>query len=338
MERNLIDPREDFYPEYKEDEDKELKKNIKELITSQKRIKNMNVWLKRALDLPTNSKKLFLGRAARRVLPKTLYNSLPDFLMGVIMEEPDILVMLEQKSRQTVNDTQLVLKDAAACAIKKQEELDSLEDDLETAEEEKWSAQELQQHMAKKVKIKIYDEVSYLLDKEFRGLTDEEKEERKEKLLDDLRSNIIIGYELMDVLKKVCLAGLEIFQKAMTQYFNYMHTYRPLIIIRDAAEALTNTNNAMYLSKKALETTFKESILAIESALQVTKLADRYSIVAPDMQQMLQNGKTILETNLKSLRLENDQDDKQSNRIRKISRTQKQISVAHTIQGNGEKE
>lgn len=285
--------------------DRALQENITALKESRKELEGINKMVKTALDLPSDRKRSVIAKFLNYLVPTSWYESLPTSVMKLMAEENDVLELIETLMRSNIDSVQNALRELAACAITKREELNILEADLETARKENWSAQELQEYIAGKAEIQVYDVVARLLDIEFNALTSEEKEIRKNDLLDKLRSTVLIGDELMETIGKVCSAGLQVFHRSVTQYFDYVSFYRPISVIRDAAKSFIETNHSMYAAKDALVATFRTSLQAIELAVDAANMVNNYSIASGDMQGLLKSGRVRLDQKLKALEVSN---------------------------------
>lgn len=281
--------------------DRALQEIIAAINESRKEFEGINKRVKKALDLPSDRKRDIVAKFLNYLVPTSWYESLPSSVMKLMAEDNDVLELIETLMRSNTNNVQNALRELAACAILKREELNELGADLETAREENWSAQRLQEYIAGKAEIQVYDVVARLLDIEFNVLTQEEKEIRKNDLLKKLSSTVVIGEELMDTIGKVCSAGLQIFLYSVIQYYNYVNFYRPISVIRDSARALIETNHSMYAAKDALVATFKTSLQAIELAVDAANMVNNYSIASSDMQGLLKSGRACLDQKLKAL-------------------------------------
>ena len=145
-----------------------------------------------------------------------------------------------------------------------------------------------------------------MLEIEFNALSQEEKEIRKIDLLDKLRSTVVIGGELMETIGKVCSAGLQVFHRGVTQYYDYVNFYRPISVIRDSAKSFIDTNHSMYAAKDALVATFIMSLQAIELAVDAANMVNNYSIASGDMKGLLSSGRARLDQKLKALKASNN--------------------------------
>lgn len=285
--------------------DRALQENIMALSESRKELEGINKLVKKALGLPSDRKRNIVAKLLNYLVPTSWYESLPSSVVKLMAEENDVLELIETLMRSNIDSVQDALRELAACAILKREELNNLEADLKTARKENWSAQELQEYIAGKAEIQIYDVVARLLDIEFNALTPEEKEIRKIDLLNKLSSTVLIGDELMETIGKVCSAGLQVFHRSVTQYYDYVNFYRPISVIRDSARALIDTNHSMYAAKDALVATFKTSLQAIELAVDAANMVNNYSIASGDMQGLLKSGRVRLDQKLKALEASN---------------------------------
>lgn len=281
--------------------DRSLKENMKALNASKEELANNNKLVKKALDLPTDRTRSLAAQILHFVIPRRFYDSLPEGMMKFIAEEYDVLEQIERLMRTNVNNTQDALRNIAACAQSKAEDLDNLAADIATAQKENWDAQQLQQYMAERAGVPIYEEVARLLDNEFSILAPEEREKRKIQLLEQLQSNIVIGEELIRTLSKVCSAGLEIFHRGVGQYFDYVNIYRPVAVIRDSAQTMVDMNQSMYAAKDAVVATFQASLRAIEVAVDAGILVSNYKIASSDMKNLLETGQKRIMGKLKTL-------------------------------------
>ncbi len=261
----------------------------------------INHELKNILTLPTNRLKRLIKSTLGAILPKRAQKLLPQAVKLAIIEDYDALEVIESLQKTNINNTQEALRELAACAIQTRDELDNLGVVVETAKTENWDAQELQAYMAERAGIEIYGEINQLLDKEFSALTEEDKEKRKEELLTQIQNNVVMGQALMETMGKVCGAALQIFHRAVSQYVDYVHVYRPVAVIRDAAKAMIETNHSNFMAKEAIAVTFTNSLEAIKLSLDTAEMVEKYSITAPDMQSLLASGRRELTERLAKL-------------------------------------
>ena len=287
--------------EFQSQKDRALQDNVKALSSSRGELENINAMIRDELNLPTSRVRNALGRVLHALVPSKMYSSLPSGLVKFIGEETDVLEYIEKLQRTNVDNTQAALRDLAYAAAEKRRQLDELMADIELAERENWDAQKLQQYMASKADVQIYEEVATLLDKEFSVLPDEEKEKRKLELLAHLKSNVMIGETLMGTMAKVCVAGLQVFHKGVEQYYNYVNFYRPIAVMRDSAKTMVDMNQSMTAGKDALVATFQASLQAIDVALDASKMTQAYSIASPDMAKLLESGQQRLEAKIEAL-------------------------------------
>lgn len=289
-------------PEYLQDKD--IQQNIKQLKESRDELEHINDFLKNVLEYPSEEEGWLRKRvmsAFHAVLPRRVYDFVPSSMMPFLAEEYDLLEYIERLMRGNVDNVQEALRRIASSAAEKLLNIDQLREDLGRARDEEWDAKTLQQYMADRAGVPVYEEVARLLDHEFNVLSPEEKERRKVELLQQLEDNAAIGEELMDTMSKVCVAGLQVFSQGVAQYFNYMNVYRPLAVIRDAAKAMTEMNESNYAAREALRNTFLASVRAIEASVDAANLVSQYSIASPDMKGLLQEGKRDIEKKLAAL-------------------------------------
>lgn len=287
-------------PEYLQD--KNIQQNIKQLKASRDELEHINDFLKTALDFPSEGwlRKRVMS-VFHAVLPRRVYDFVPSSMMPFFAEEYDLLEYIEGLMRGNVDNVQEALRMIAFSAATKREDIDQLIEDLGRARDEAWDAKALQQYMADRAGVPVYEEVARLLDHEFNVLSPEERERRKIELMQQLEANAAIGEELMDTMSKVCVAGLQVFSQGVAQYYNYMNVYRPLAVIRDAAKAMTEMNSSNYAAREALRNTFVASVRAIEASLDAANLVSQYSIASADMKGLLQEGKRDIEKKLAAL-------------------------------------
>ncbi len=281
--------------------DRTLRESIKGLQESSIELEGLNDNLCQALDLPNDKIKGLMARALHFIIPKSFYPSLPDGLVRFMAEEYDVLELIASLQRRNVNNTQDALRSLAIASIAKKEEIEQLRADIKRAREENWDARQLQQYVAERAEIPIYEEIGSLFDIEFDVLGDEERELRKQQLLDQLEANTVVAGELVRVMRATCSAGLSILHRAVGHYFDYVTVYRPVAEIRDAAKTLTDTNKGMYVAKDAIVTTFQASVDAIRKSVKAAQLVSSYSLVSGDMGKMLDDAQSLIDSDAKAL-------------------------------------
>lgn len=277
--------------------DEVLQNTIKKLAKRKESLEKIDEDLKEALDIQSKRGKISkaIARTLHTIVPQGWYQRLPSRVARYFAEEGDILEYLETLQRDNVNNIQLEVRILAACAHAKRDEMDQLEQDLKRAEQENWSAKRLQSFMAKRANITIYKEVATLLDVEFKTLSDEQKEERKQYLLQKLRAQVELGYELITTMSKVCAGSLQVFHTAVAQYADFTNVIRPIQRIRNIAQALTDTNTAMYAAPDAIRETFKASVRAITAAMDAARQVEKYSLSSGNLKSLLKSGRAELD-------------------------------------------
>ncbi len=287
--------------EYGLAKDGTLQKTMDALKACKKELEDLNNFVKKVCDLPTDHKRSIFGKLMYHLVPRRVYSVVPRAMLKIMAEEYDVLELIERLQRENVNNVQDALRDLCVGAAEKRQELNDLEADLRRAQEENWSARQLQDYMASKSGVELYEIVAQLLDSEFKVLSDEEKGKRKDDLLAQLLANIVLGGTLMETMSRVVSAGLEVFHRGMSQYFAYVHFYKPISIIRESAKTMVDMNRSMYAGKEALIANFQASLRAIEASLEAAKMWEQYSVTAPDMKNLLEAGQKRLEQKMKAV-------------------------------------
>jgi hypothetical protein len=287
--------------EMKSSGDRTLRESIKGLQESSVELEGLNDNLRQALDLPNDKVKGLMARALHFMIPKSFYQALPNGLVRFMAEEYDVLELIASLQRRNVNNTQDALRSLAIASMAKKEEIEQLRADIKRAREENWDARQLQQFVAERAEVTIYEEIGSLFDMEFDVLGDEERELRKQQLLDQLEANTVIAGELIKVMRATCSAGLSILHRAVGHYFDYVTVYRPVAELRDAAKTLTDTNKGMYVAKDAIITTFQASVDAIRKSVKAAQLVNSYSLVSGDMGKMLDDAQELIGSDAKAI-------------------------------------
>ena len=286
--------------------DKRLQESIKQLERSGKELAHLDKAVRKNLDLPNDRSRGYIARALHFVIPQRFYPSLPNSIVKLVAEEYDVLELIESLMKGNIDNVQSALRNLAYTAAEKREKLLELAADIEMAKTENWDAKKLQEYVADKSGIQIYDEISKLLDDEFNILPEKEREQRKTELIAQLESNLALGDVLMQTMGKVCGAGLQIFHRGVGQYFDYINVYHPMTVIRDSARTMTDMNKSMHAAKDAVVVTFQASIEAIKTSVEVVAQTERYSIASADMKGILEKGQRDLESGLKLLQTSNE--------------------------------
>lgn len=283
-------------------DDVQFQENIDMLEKNREILKETNEQLERFLNLDKESAEqapsFFLS------LVPTLFRR---FLPGVwqvesehgIKERPPILEELDRQMREGINNVQDVMQRLAAAAMTKFDECAHLEASVAQAKKDEWNARELQEFIAAESGIDIRQEIRDLLDEKFDYLPEKEKRRIRKELLQRLAETSKTGKELMGLLKDVCVAGLEVLEQQIVQYYQYKLAVEPIINIQKAAHEFTEGDASVYKSRVALATVATRSIVAIRVAMRVAKLARQFAIASPEMDAILRDGRLQIEEEAK---------------------------------------
>lgn len=281
--------------------DRALKENIKSLQESGEELEDISAHLRKILDLPSSKTRGFIAGTVQALVPKSFYGFIPEMVTKFVAEETDVLEQMEASLRGNVDSIQISLHSLTTEAKSKHERIEELKADLARAKEEGWDARQLQEYIAEKAGIELYEEIAEMLDREFGFLPEDEREKRKEELLVQLENNAAIGGQLMNTMGRVCIAGLQVFNKGVGQYYDFMNVYKPLAVIRDAAKDLVKMDESMFKARDALVETLYMSLKAVEASVDAAKLVGSYSIASADMHELLKQCGQHLGQKLKEL-------------------------------------
>ncbi len=286
--------------ELEERRDNELGKVIERLAGRKKELEKIDKQVRETLELNPANPFTKLARSICRVVPKGLSSKLPASLAKYCADQRDVLEHLETAFRGNITNIQEDLKLLAACAGAKNDEMLQLEKDLLEAEEKNWDAKKLQDYMARRAGQIPDKEVAALLDTEFTMLPDEQKEIRKQYLLRQLRSQIVLGRELISTMGRVCSGSLAIYHTAITEYASYVNTMRPMQRIRDMAQVLVDANTTVCVAPDAIKQIFKASVESLGTALETAKRMEQLSVAAGscDLTALMERGRDQLDRQL----------------------------------------
>lgn len=290
--------------EVKARKDKELKTRLETLADYGEDLENFDEKIKTALEMNPTGARRIVGKLINTFLPERFQAALPEGLMLAAGEEGDILKYLGTECRSNVNNIQEAVIDVIDCAKETYEECQKLEEDLATAEENHWNAQELLQYLAGEIKIDIDEQVMDLLDRQFGLLSDEEKEKEGKELMEELRNVLAMKKVNIQGMSPVCVASLHTLRKAVIGLYNFESVVKPHYTIKKAAEQLVKTNATLFDARDVLEGTIRTSMGAIRAVLEAAKSGDKYSVVSEDMQRVMIEEAKKLEKQLRSVGIE----------------------------------
>lgn len=281
-----------------------LKNHVVALSKGREDLKSLNRQIQKQLDLSPNKFQEFTAQVLSRVTPDWLLDRLPEPVARYLAEGEDVLEYLEGALRSNINNIQRGLQELAARAIEKEQDLKKLAADIAQAKSEGWDALQFMEYLAEETGTEIHEEVRKLLTDEYAVISPEEKERRRVEFLQQLESNVVVGGSIMEMLSRVCMAGIQVFYAGMGQYYDYTRVYRDIASIRDAAKDMTDTNRSIQDARDALQITLEKSLHAIGLAVEAATLAERYSITSNSMKGEFENGAQSIKQKLEGLRIE----------------------------------
>ncbi len=281
--------------------DRALQESIREVKRSRDEFVELNDYIRQILKLPANRTKSWLARGLHLIIPQSFYHKLPAPLTKMIAEELDALEAAEGEYRTRVTNVQMATKNLTHAIREKGLEIEAQKADIEEAREKNLNARELHEYIFRQADIEVDEEIAELLDDKFNVLGEEEKENRRKRLLQQLEDNLSQGRALVIFGVKACYASLEVCEAAAGEYYNFVNVYKPFAAIRDTAKTLVEAGDIMYSGRDALVTTCDISIRAIDNALDAVRKCRDHSIVSADMQKLLETGSRRIDEKLKLL-------------------------------------
>ena len=257
--------------------------------------------LRPELSIEPSLKRKWTARVINSLVPQKAFQYLPLSTQRFVGEQYDVLMEIARLMRSNVLNIQDSLQSIAQKAIENTEETETLKEDIERAEKEDWSAQELQDYLAEQSEIKIYEDVGILLDKEFKGLTGEQKNERQKDLLALLKNNVVMRQELDRAYGSACASLISVFHVGLAQDYAYNNIYPHIAVLRDASKSAIDMNHSMFVGKAALEKTVQVAFEALELAMDAAENIQANSIVSPNLQNLLADGKKKLDNRLQGI-------------------------------------
>lgn len=121
-------------------------------------------------------------------------------------------------------------------------------------------------------------------------------------MLNYLESIILAGEENMRLLARSGNSVLQVFQKITAQLAGFEIFRGPASAMKRTAETLTGANESMFFGRDVLMLTIEQSVNGMENALNATSQVSRFSIVGPDMLNLVEDGCKQLETGLINVR------------------------------------
>ncbi len=289
-------------------QDNELQTTLESLKQCKDDLEHTNEVLRDSLGLEQDKGRHYLAKILNFLLPRSWFDKMPRGVQKIILEDSDALELIEGLMRRNITNTQATLQNVAKVAVQKKLEIEGVKRDIERAVEEGWDAKRLQTYLAQKADIQIMPEVSKMLDEKFNFLSEEERERRKQKLLQHLGNKVEGMEKLIELLRTVGESALEVFDHAVLQYNSYMTIYKPIAIIRDSALIMTDTNESMYAARDALVETIKRAASAFQVALEASAAVKRYAIASPEMNKFLEEKTLELRESLERVREEERQE------------------------------
>lgn len=258
--------------------------------------------IKSLMGMGTGGRRATLARIVYWITPSFLRGVLPEPIQKLMLEYEEPLEAMERYLRERVDNTQTAVMAVADSTFEEKKNWEEFKKDLDTAIAENWDAQRLQNYMAEKAGIEVYDQVANLLAEEFSVLSEEEREERKHWLLEQIKGNIRNKEGVVKLLGGTSTAGLRIFHYGLEQYYSFTNIYKPAIEIRKAAQGITELNASMFAAMDTLCLTFDQSVQAMLLSLQTLKLYQEYNIASPKMARFIEEEYVRIEKELEELK------------------------------------
>lgn len=287
-------------PEMRSFNDRTLLESVRSIKESAEELANLDSQLREELDVPLDRTKSLTARFLNLIIPKRFYSSLPS-LVRYVGEAQDVIVQIGSDKRRHVNNIQEGLRDLYHAAVAKKEQLVELRAVIETAKNENWDARQLQEYIARSANVEIYSEISDLLDQEFGILGEEEREARKQQLLEQLHGATVVGERFMKLMAATVSGGLSVFSAGVASYFEYELFEQDVIKMREAAKSFVDVNKGIYAGRAAITGTVQASVDAIRKAVKMAELSNKYSFASDGFLRILDEAEGLVRNDIRSL-------------------------------------
>lgn len=235
---------------------KELKSKGKELARLQKdwaaTLEGGN--LKHLLKSP---RRMIYGAASR--LPGKVGDYFEEKL-----EEGDPFNLIEEKSREYLESIEDILLQMGQLAKEEKVTLQESQDKYEEARADKWDALKLREYihdsLGKQVDTRVEDIFADLR----ADLSPQQAEKKRKDLLKVVGESIGVQEEIVKLLSVVAKEGMEIYDKALMQYYGFARVKQQLQMYRDA--------NIEFATTEALSLDTKDMV--VQMVQSATKVAD----------------------------------------------------------------
>lgn len=249
----------------------------------------------------------FVRRGIRAMIRKLVPREIRQRI-GILAREDDALNLIEYLMRKNLNGVQKAIVWLAEMGEEVNRRAQELDQMIETARRECWDATRILAAIAEHGGVRLATRVEQMLGVQLSLLTESQRADQRERLLDALTAEISLGQELRLLLENVGNAGLTVFGAAMTQFHGYVSVARPVAVLRDAANSLVEVNQSSLVARAALEETVRRSIYAVEAVIEATSLAEAYAISSPEMKALLTDGRCRVDAKLALLLPERPKD------------------------------
>lgn len=281
--------------------DRALQDAIKNAEQSIQEFAELSDFVKTIGNLPKNRVRSFLARKLSQLIPYRLQNNLPSFMSKMISEELNELEAYETQYRMRLNNVQQATKKLTEETRKKGEEIEQMKQDIETAKTDGWNSRQFHEYMLDNIGFEVDEEIAELLDDKFNVLTEQEKEDRRQRMLKQLEGNVSEGRKVVVIGVRSCYVCLESFESGASELFNFVNVYKPISAMRDASRALVETSNIMYAGRDAIAETINVTVRGFENALDAVRKCRDHSIVSADMEKLLETGNKRIDDKLRLL-------------------------------------
>lgn len=281
----------------------ELKKVLNDLEKGRNELVDTTNKIREALEV-INDKEEDLSRKENEYnfFAKIVSKVVPSkYLSGKFWEREEALEDLEKKLRVCLDRIQGSIAAIAKFGIEKRESQDILRETIDEAIEEKWDPEHLQKIITELAGFEIYPEIEELLSLESGVLSPAVKEERRDALLNDLKASYEIGERLMDLFAKAGNSGLIIFQKALSEFYQFNQLFRPIILLKRSVQDMSKMDQLMFIARDALFETLEKSMRLLALTIDAIRLLPENSIISIKTDELLKRNIQHVEEKLNML-------------------------------------
>jgi len=217
------------------------------------------------------------------------------------LEEGDPFNLVEEKSKDYLDSIGDILLQMGQLKTEEETNLRAAKEKYEEAKKDKWDVLALREYIHDSLGKQVDDRVEAIFADLREDLTPQQAEKKRKDMLKLLGDSLGVQEEIVKLLSVVAKEGMEIYDKAIMQYYGFANVKQQLQMYRDANVEFATTEALSLDTKDMVVQMTQEATKVADVAISSLSILEKNMVASPDTQAKIAAARKTLSGKLEKV-------------------------------------